>query len=244
MPPRTDPRHLAGSRTSALISRNRSLAVTLALLLLLVLAVVAGRAVSTLGSRQAAEPAAAVTPTEVGTIPSTPETGPGGAGSTVAPDSTTPTATTVRGNLVGNPSFESGFSGWQPIGGARVDLADSAHAGTFGIRLSRGSTADPGVAYPAVTTTKVKGGTYLATAWVQASGPGVTGEIHLLEYVDGRRFATFRSGFDLRDRNWHRLQVAQLVHVKGSTLGLEVVAPNLPGRADLLVDDVAVRQAK
>jgi hypothetical protein len=244
MSPRSDPRHLAGPRTSALIARNRSLAVVLALLLVLVLSVVAGRAASSLGSRSAAEPAAAVTPTTAAPVPSTPASDEASASTTVAPDSTTPTATTVPGNLVGNPGLESGFSGWQPIGGARIDLADVAHEGSFGIKLSRGSTPDPGVAYPAVTTTKAKGGTYLATAWVQASGPGVTGEIHLLEYVNGRRFAVFRSGLDLRDRHWHCLQVAQLVHVKGSTLGLEVVAPDLPGRADLVIDDVAVRRAK
>jgi hypothetical protein len=237
------PRHLAGPRTAALIGRNRSVAVVVALLLVLVVAVAAGRAVSALGSRSAAQPAAPVTPTTAASVPSTPASAGAGASTTVAPDSSTPTATTVPGNLVGNPGFESGFSGWQPIGGARVDLAGAAHEGASGVRLSRGSTPDPGIAYPAVTTTKAKGGLYVATAWVQATRPGITGEIHLLEYVHGRRFAVFRSGLDLRDRHWHSLQVAQLVHVKGSTLGLEVVAPNLPGRTDLLIDDVAVRLA-
>ncbi|HEX6677828.1 MAG TPA: carbohydrate binding domain-containing protein [Actinomycetes bacterium] len=185
--------------------------------------------------------APAVTPTTVAAAPSTPASAAPTATTAVPPDTTTPTATTVPGNLLGNPGFESGFDGWQPIGGARVDLADVAHEGGFGIRLSRGSTPSPGVAYPAVTSTKAKGATYVATAWVQATRPGITGEIHLLEYLHGRRFAVFRSGLDLRDRHWHRLQAAQLVHVKGSTLGLEVVAPDLPGRTDLMIDDVAVR---
>jgi hypothetical protein len=235
------PRHLAGPRTSALIARNRSLAVVGALLLVLVLAVAAGRAVSALGSRQSAAPA--VTPTTLAAVPSTPASAAPTATTAVPPDTTTPTATTVPGNLLGNPGFESGFDGWQPIGGARVDLADVAHEGGFGIRLSRGSTPSPGVAYPAVTSTRAKGATYVATAWVQATRPGITGEIHLLEYLHGRRFAVFRSGLDLRDRHWHRLQVAQLVHVKGTTLRLEVVVPDLPGRTDLMIDDVAVRLA-
>ena len=243
MSPASGPRHLAGARTSALIARNRSLAVVAALLLVLVLAVAAGRAVSALGSRRSAEPSAAVTATTAAPAPSTAGSDRATASTTVAPDSTTPTATTVPGNLLGNPGFESGLDGWQPIGGARVDLIDVAHEGGFGTKLSRGSTPDPGVAYPAVTATRAKGATYVASAWVRASRPGVTGEIHLLEYVHGRRFAVFRSGLDLRDRHWHRLQVAQLVHVKGSTLGLEVVAPDLPDRSDLLVDDVAVRLA-
>jgi hypothetical protein len=65
----------------------------------------------------------------------------------------------------------------------------------------------------------------------------------VLEYVDGERFAVFRSGLVLGDTGWHRLAVAQLVHVKGSTLGVEVVAPKLPANATLAVDDVTVRLA-
>ncbi len=239
MSQRSGPRHLAGTRTSALIARNRSVAVTVAILLLLVLAVAAGRAVSALASRSSSM----ASPTTLATVPSPPETDAEAASSTVAPDSSAP-ATTVPGNLVGNPGFESGFSGWRPLGGARIDRTDIAHQGSFAIKLSGGSTPDPGIAYPTVTSTKAKGALYQATVWVQASAPGVTGEIHLLEYVEGQRFAIFRSGLDLRDTRWHRLRVAQLVHVKGSTLALEVVAPQLPARADLLIDDVTVRQAK
>lgn len=242
MSQRSGPRHLAGTRTSALIARNRPVAVTVAILLLLVLAVAAGRAVSALASRSSSRPSVA-SPTTIATVPSPPETDAEAASSTVAPDSSAP-ATTVPGNLVGNPGFESGFSGWRPLGGARIDLTDIAHQGSFAIKLSGGSTPDPGVAYPTVTSTRAKGALYQATVWVQASAPGVTGEIHLLEYVEGQRFAIFRSGLDLRDTRWHRLRVAQLVHVKGSTLALEVVAPRLPARADLLIDDVTVRQAK
>jgi Carbohydrate binding domain len=231
MSQRSGPRHLAGTRTSALIARNRPVAVTVAILLLLVLAVAAGRAVSALASRSSSM----ASPTTLATVPSPPETD--------APDSGAP-ATTVPGNLVGNPGFESGLSGWRPLGGARIDRTDIAHQGSFAIKLSGGSTPDPGIAYPTVTSTKAKGALYQATVWVQASAPGVTGEIHLLEYVEGQRFAIFRSGLDLRDTRWHRLRVAQLVHVKGSTLALEVVAPRLPARADLLIDDVTVRQAE
>jgi hypothetical protein len=222
-----------------LIARNRSVAVTVAILLLLVLAVAAGRAVSALASRSSSM----ASPTTLATVPSPPETDAEAASSTVAPDSSA-SATTVPGNLVGNPGFESGFSGWRPLGGARIDRTDIAHQGSFAIKLSGGSTPDPGIAYPTVTSTKAKGALYQATVWVQASAPGVTGEVHLLEYVEGQRFAIFRSGLDLRDTRWHRLRVAQLVHVKGSTLALEVVAPQLPARADLLIDDVTVRQAK
>lgn len=226
-----------------MIARNRSVAVTVAILLLLVLAVAAGRAVSALASRSSSRPSVA-SPTTIATVPSSPpETDAEAASSTVAPDSSA-SATTVPGNLVGNPGFESGFSGWRPLGGARIDLTDIAHQGSQAIKLSGGSTPNPGVAYPTVTTTTAKGALYQATVWVQASVPGVTGELHLLEYVEGQRFAIFRSGLDLRDTRWHRLRVAQLVHVKGSTLALEVVAPRLPARADLLIDDVAVRQAE
>jgi hypothetical protein len=240
---RTGPRHLAGPRTAALIARNRAIAVTCAILLLLVLSVAAGRVVSVLGSRPGSR-AAVATPTTAASVPSLPQGNSASPGSTLVPGSTRPTVTNVPGNLVRNAGFEAGLTGWQPIGGARVDLADAAHEGGFGIRLTRGSAPNPGVAYPTVTPTEAKGAMYLATAWVRASTPGLTGEIHLLEYVKGQRFAIFRSGLDLRDTRWHCLQVAQAVHVKGSTLGLELVAPGLPASDDLLVDDVTVRLAK
>jgi hypothetical protein len=243
MSQRSGPRHLAGPRTYALIERNRSVAVTAAILLLLVLSVVAGRVVSGLGSSSGSR-AAVATPTTAASVPSLPEANSATPGSTIAPASSLPTVTTVPGNLVRNAGFEAGLAGWEPLGGARVDLADAAHEGGFGIRLTRGSTPNPGIAYPTVTATKAKGGMYLASAWVRASTPGLTGEIHLLEYVEGQRFAIFRSGLDLRDTRWHRLQVAQAVHVKGSTLGLEVVAPGLPAGAEMLVDDVTVRLAQ
>jgi hypothetical protein len=232
MSPRPGPRHLAGPRTSARATRNRAAAVTLGILLLLVLAVTISRAVSALGSRSRERPPAAAAPT----------TGPPASPPTrAAPGSATPTTTTPPENLVGNSGFETGVHGWRPIGGGRIDLVQIAHEGNSGIRLTGGSARDPGVAYPAVTTTRAKGSMYVASAWVRPSQPGQTGEIRLLEYVGGQRFATFRSGLRLDDSGWHRLQVAQLVHAKGSTLAVEVVAPRLSRHASLAIDDVTVR---
>jgi Carbohydrate binding domain len=236
MSPRSVPRHLAGPRASALVGRNRAVAVTLGILLLLVVAVAVTRAVSALASRSERDAGAAAT-----TAPP-PATDPP---TTVAPDTTTtPTVTTVPGNLVGNPGFETGTDGWRPLGAARLDLVGVAHEGNWGIRVTGGSDAAPGVAYPTVTTTKAKGVLYQGSAWVRASHPGQTGEIRLLEYVDGQRFAIFRAGLVLGDTEWHSLRVAQLVHAKGSTLALEVIAPKLPANANLTVDDVVVRLVK
>ena len=215
--------------------RNRAIGVALGVLLLVVLAVAISRAVSALGSRSDRDAGAAPA-----TTIAIPATRPPAAGSTIAPGSTTPTVTTVPGNLVGNPGFETGTDGWRPIGAATLDRVSVAHDGIWAIRLTGGSEADPGVAFPTVTTTKAKGSMYQASAWVRASQPGQTGEIRLLEYVDGERYAIFRSGLVLGDTGWHHLGVAQLVHVKGSTLGVEVVAPKLPATANLTVDDVTV----
>jgi hypothetical protein len=217
--------------------RNRAIAVALGVVLLVVLAVVISRAVSALGSRsdRNAGTAAATTIAPVTSAPA--------ASSTVAPGGATPAATTAAGNLVGNAGFETGLDGWRPVGAAILDRVSVAHQGNWAVRITGGSASDSGVAFPRVTTTRAKGSMYQASAWVRASQPGQTGEIRLLEYVDGERFAIFRSGLVLRDTGWHHLGVAQLVHVKGSTLGVEVVAPELPANANLTVDDVTVRLA-
>ena len=217
--------------------RNRAIGVLVGVLLLVVLAVAVSRAVGALGSRSDRDAGTAAA-TTVATPPTSPP-----AGSTPVPSSTTPAATTASGNLVANPGFEAGMDGWRPIGAASLDQVSVAHQGTWAIRITGGSEPDPGVALPRVTTTKAKGSMYQASAWVRASQPGQTGEIRVLEYVDGERFAVFRSGLVLGDTGWHRLAVAQLVHVKGSTLGVEVVAPKLPANATLAVDDVTVRLA-
>jgi hypothetical protein len=220
------------------MARNRAIGVTLGILLLLVLAVAISRALSALGSRSDTEAGAA--PTTL----ATPATDPPAASPTTAPDTTTPTASPARDNLVRNPGFETGAGGWRPIGAGRIDLVDVAHEGSWGLKLSGGSAPNPGVAYPTVAITKAKGSMYQGSVWVRASRPGQTGEVRLLEYVKGQRFAIFRAGLVLGDTGWHRLQVAQLVHVQGSTLALEVVAPKLPANANLTVDDVNVHLAR
>jgi hypothetical protein len=220
------------------MARNRAIGVALGVLLLVVLAVAISRAVSALGSRSGRDAG-----TGAATTIATQATSAPAAGSTIAPSSTTPTVTTVSGNLVGNPGFERGLDGWRPIGAASLDRVSVAHEGSWAIRLTGGWESDPGVSFPTVTTTKARGSMYQASAWVRASRPGQTGEIRLLEYVDGERFAVFRSGLVLGDTGWHQLGVAQLVHVKGSTLGIEVVASKLPANASLTVDDVTVRLA-
>jgi hypothetical protein len=218
--------------------RKRVIGVAVGVLLLVVLAVAISRAVNALGSRSERDAGRGAATTIAPQATSAPAVS-----STIAPGSTAPTVTTAPGNLVGNPGFESGLDGWRPIGAASLDRVGVAHEGTWAIRLTGGSDADPGVTFPRVTTTKAKGSMYQASAWVRASRPGQTGEIRLLEYVDGERFAVFRSGLVLGDTGWHQLGVAQLVHVKGSILGVEVVAPKLPADANLTVDDVTVRLA-
>jgi Carbohydrate binding domain len=218
--------------------RNRAIGIALGVVLVVALAVLISRAVGAPGSRsdRGAGTAAATTV-------ATPATSPPAAGPAATPGGTTPTATTVPGNLVRNSGFEAGMDGWRPIGAASLDRVGVAHQGNWALRVTGGSASDPGVTFPTVTTTRAKGSMYQASAWVRASQPGQTGEIRVLEYVDGERYATFRSGLVLRDTGWHHLGVAQLVHAKGSTLGVEVAAPKLPANANLTVDDVTVRLA-
>jgi Carbohydrate binding domain len=217
------------------MARNRAIGVVVGIVLLAGLVVAISRVVGALGSRSDRD-AGAAPATTVATATTS-------RAATPAPGGTIPTVTTAPGNLLGNPGFESGMDGWRPIGAATLDRVSVAHQGTWAIRITGGSEPDPGVAFPKVTTTKAKGSMYQASAWVRASQPGQTGEIRVLEYVGDERYAIFRSGLVLGDTGWHRLSVAQLVHVKGSTLAVEVAAPKLPADANLTVDDVTVQLA-
>jgi hypothetical protein len=144
------------------------------------------------------------------------------------------------GNLLGNPGFEEDLSGWQALGGARLDLVSAAHDGQRAVSIAAGSGADPGMTARRVTRSEPHT-TYVATAWVRASEPGATVELNLVEYVGGRRLSTDVAGHVLPDAGWQRIEVEHVTHKQDSDLAVEIVANGLPRQAELLVDSVEVR---
>ena len=157
-----------------------------------------------------------------------------------APTSTLGTARTAEGsNLLVDPSFDAGLAGWRPISGARLERGRPPRRGQWAATLTSTATVDQGMARREVLRCKPHK-TYAATAWLRSSKPGMLVELNLLEYVQGRRYATDTVGAVLQDRGWQRLQVVHMAHRPGAALAVEVVLPKASARSTVLVDDVAV----
>jgi hypothetical protein len=169
----------------------------------------------------------APTTTRVATIPS--------------PASTRPAPDPDDGNLLADPGFEAGLAGWRPVARAGLDRAPDGRRGGWALRLTRGSTRQPGLVHPEVTVLKDR--RYEAAVWFRASRPGVEVEVNLFELRGGKRFAVDTVGAVATAGAWQRLDVSHDTHRKGAVLALEILAPNLQSGTDLLVDDLAVRAA-
>ena len=155
-----------------------------------------------------------------------------------SPASTRPAPDPDDGNLLADPGFEAGLAGWRPVGRAGLDRAPDGRRGGWALRLTRGSTRQPGLVHPEVTI--LKDPRYEAAVWIRASRPGVEVEVNLFELRGGKRFAVDTVGAVATAGAWQRLDVS---HRKGAVLALEILAPNLHSGTNLLVDDLAVRAA-
>jgi hypothetical protein len=136
------------------------------------------------------------------------------------------------GNLLADAGFESGLSGWTAVG--------KAGWGDWGLRMTRGSSRQPGAVHAEVASLKPDKH-YQATVWFRASRPGVEIQVNLFELRGGKRFAVDSMGAVAPSGGWQRLDVAHDTHRPGATLALELLAPTLASGTNLLVDDLAVR---
>jgi hypothetical protein len=155
----------------------------------------------------------------------------------VAPAASNP-ATAATGGLVANPGFEAGLEGWRSLGGAALERVGSPREGDWAAQLSRGSARSPGLSLADILKVQTIH-VYHGTVWVRASQPGTTVQVNLFEALGGKRFAVDTVGAVV-GTDWQRLEVAHEGHRAGATLAVEILAPDLPGGARLLVDDLGI----
>ena len=95
-------------------------------------------------------------------------------------------------NLVGNPGFEAGTSGWNTSGsgtGVTLTRVAGGHSGGWSAQLTNPTIANSGLTLNDspnwVATTGA--GTYTASLWVRADNLGATLTLRLREYVGSTR---------------------------------------------------------
>ena len=150
-------------------------------------------------------------------------------------------------NLVGNPGFEAGTSGWNTSGsgtGVMLTRVAGGHGGGWSAQLTNTTTANSGLTlndspnWVAATGA----GTYTASLWVRADNPGATLTLRLREYVGSTQTGTGSASLVLTTA-WQQVTVSYVPLSPGSsTLDLNAfvsTAASPPG-ASFYADDASL----
>jgi Carbohydrate binding domain len=230
---RTPPRHLAPPQRTG--SRARDHLLVESILALVAIGLTTAILIGSLVERP--ESSAARLPNLLPPAPTTTRA----AATTPSPSSSRP-APGENGNLLADPGFETGLDGWSAVGKAALDQVEEGRSGDWSLRMTRGSSRWPGALHDEVASLKADK-RYEASVWVKASKPGIEVQVNLFELRGGRRLAVDTVGAIVQAGEWQRLDVSHDTHRPGTTLALELLAPNLASGTNLLVDDLAVRAA-
>ncbi|MFL6295242.1 MAG: hypothetical protein ACJ75M_05290 [Actinomycetes bacterium] len=166
------------------------------------------------------------------------------AAATTAPATTGPTTTgpapqpirPTPGNLLADGDFERDLGGWTALGGATLQRVQGGASGRWAVAVAPGpSSGRPaGLVRRDAATTRADT-TYEGVVWVLAPDGGQV-VLALRELAGGREVSADQAGYTLPGGRWRQLAVEHHTAAPGSSLSLEVVAQNLPGRGRLLVD--------
>jgi len=141
--------------------------------------------------------------------------------------------------MVTNPGFERGTAGWN------APLSDLHRvAGRDGGYAARVSRPDAGVGVlndtPNAVESTTAGRVYTASAWVRSSSTALDLQLRIREVAQDGSVHTSLKALTLPDSGWHAVSVTHTAARSGSTLDLNVLAPDLPSTASFDVDDVSV----
>jgi Carbohydrate binding domain len=225
---RTPPRHLAPP--VRVHSRARDHLLVESILAMVAIVITTAIVIGALLDRQ--ESSAARLPNLLPPAPTTTRVAP------AASEPATAAGPAAKGGPLANPGFEAGLEGWRSLGGAGLERVGGAHQGDWAAQLSRGSARWPGLSLADILKVQTVH-VYQGTVWVRASQPGTTVQVNLFEVAGGKRFAVDTVGAVV-GTGWERLEVAHEGHRAGAMLAVEILAPDLPGGARLLVDDLGI----
>ncbi len=146
-------------------------------------------------------------------------------------------------NLVGNPSFESGLSGWGENGGATLLVVPGGFDGAFSLECtglaaitSFGVNDSPNW----VSVVPQAGARYLVSAWVRSDTARGRAKIRVREYLGSDLVKRTVSPEVPLSPTWSPLAVDHVTQLAGTTLDIQVLDdPAAPGEV-YLVDNVRI----
>jgi parallel beta-helix repeat protein len=165
---------------------------------------------------------------------------------TAAKSATASATVTVNDpNLVGNPGFETGTSGWNVSGRAGITLTRVAggHSGSWAGQLTNTTTTTQ----PDCTLNdapnwiaSTKAGTYRASMWVRSDTPGQVVRMRLREYNGSVFVASSPIVTATVGGTWTQLTVDITPQVLGSNLDLTAYVTNAAPGTCFTADDISI----
>jgi hypothetical protein len=160
---------------------------------------------------------------------------------TTGPTTTGPAPQPIRptpGNLLADGDFERDLGGWTALGGATLQRVQGGASGRWAVAVAPGpSSGRPAGLVRRDAATARADTTYEGVVWVLTPDGGQV-VLALRELAGGREVSADQAGYTLPGGRWRQLAVEHHTVASGSSLSLEVVPQNLPGRGRLLVDSV------
>jgi hypothetical protein len=146
-----------------------------------------------------------------------------------------------EGNLITDPSFEAGHSGWAPFGTLTiVDVEGDAHGGLKYIAATNRSQQwmGPDLAVDSLVT----GGTsYEVSAWARVTGENLPTNLTLRSSCEGNPDTTYTVlASDTVGDEW-TLLTGTFAAPTCALLELDILVEGPPAGVDIFVDDVALR---
>jgi len=163
---------------------------------------------------------------------------------TTKPPATTTTTVPTAPNLVANPGFESGLSGWN-TGTSQTTLTrfcTIAHSGSCSAQIGRSTSTGDAVLddSPNTISSTTAGATYAASTWVRAPyGRSVT--LRLREYR-GSSVVQYRTVVVTAIGGWQQITVSSPPAMGGTSISLDVLV-SLTTSLQAQVDDVTLKRA-
>jgi PKD repeat protein len=155
-------------------------------------------------------------------------------------------ATAGGTNLVGNPGFETGLTGWNASGsGSGVTLTQVAggHSGNEAAVLTNTGSSNSGCTLNDSPNwvTSTSPGTYTASLWVRADAPGRPLNLRLREYSGSTTVGSSTATVTL-STSWQQVTVAYTVAAAGTTLDFNAytTTANSPPGTCFYADDASI----
>jgi parallel beta-helix repeat protein len=148
-------------------------------------------------------------------------------------------------NLIGNPGFETGTSGWNNNGraGVTVTQAVGGHSGSYSAQLANTTTstlADCTLNDSPNWVKTTQAGTYQASLWARADAAGAALKLRIREY-NGGTFVGSQAVTMTLSTSWQQFTLTYVPQAPGSsTLDYTAYTTNAPPGPCFYADDAAV----